>query len=129
MMKTKVWERHLGKVVVTLFALPEHELDLSWDATGEVRKGIESGKYIVFCAKVVVAYGPLSAETYLGECIYENVKDFVRPTRNEYFRDMVREAISELRAAYARAKEIANTLRQTALEDSHVSCTTTPVRP
>lgn len=96
-------------------ALEEYDLDLSFDEDGSIRKDLDSGRLIAFCAHVAVYYKGLKVgEDYLGNCIYESVDDFMdhricgkqnREWINQgitsrcgsYFSDMIHEAISEAR--------------------------------
>ncbi len=65
----------------------------------DVLKGIDSGRYLWFCAKVaVLCDGREIAAEYLGACCYASAEDF---RRDGYFRDMVREACREARRALA----------------------------
>lgn len=64
------------KVIVD--ALPEDDLDLSWDDTGEIREGLESGRYIAFVARARVLFRGREVGTdYLGSCIYKSFEDFM----------------------------------------------------
>jgi len=59
-------------------AIEEDSLDLSWDDTGETRKGLESGKFIAFVARVRVFFqGKEVGTDYLGNCIYESLEKFM----------------------------------------------------
>lgn len=96
-------------------ALEDNDLDLSWDEDGSVAEGLDSGKYMAFCAHVVVYYkGREVGEDYLGGCIYKSLEDFIDhkecgkqnriyAERGEagrcgsYFSDMIHEAIAEAR--------------------------------
>lgn len=112
---TAIWTFKTANFTVRVTAEPENEtLDLSWDETGEVREGLESGRFVAFCAKAVVEYrGAELAAGYLGACIYESESDFrdhvglaMRSRadgRNygSYFADMVKTVISEAREAMA----------------------------
>jgi hypothetical protein len=105
-----IWEFETARFRVTMTAEEEHDIDLSWDDTGEIAAGIESGKYDVFCAKCTVCLdGREIAADYLGNCIYDGYDSFrdhvgiAAKSRADgrnygsYFSDMVREAISEAR--------------------------------
>jgi hypothetical protein len=59
-------------------AIEEDDLDLSWDETGETRKGLESGRFIAFVARVRVFFrGNEVGTDYLGNCIYKSFDDFM----------------------------------------------------
>jgi hypothetical protein len=107
-MSYEIWKFETARFTVVMTAEPEHDLDLSWDDTGEVAKGIESGKFDVFCAKCAVLLdGREIAADYLGQCIYETPETFrdhigigCRLCRKDgknygsYFSDMVRQSVS-----------------------------------
>ena len=79
-------------------ALPEWDIDLSWDETGETIRDIENYTLTVFCAKVsVLLDGREIATNYLGQCIYRSIEEFITEYRNDYFKDMVLETIQEAR--------------------------------
>jgi hypothetical protein len=106
--------------VVIVDAIEEDQLDLSFDDTGEVRAGLESGKFIAFCARArVYLNGAELASDYLGGCIYESLdafmdhKDCGRQNREyaskgergrcgSYFHDMIRTVCKEARAEKAK---------------------------
>jgi len=62
---------------VVVDAIEEFDLDLSWDETGETRKGLEDGSLIGFCARARVFLRGLEvASDYLGGCIYKDLDAF-----------------------------------------------------
>ena len=64
---------------VVVEALPEDDLDLSWDDTGKTAERLDAGDLIAFVAHAYVEYMPTGAilgEDYLGNCIYKNFEDF-----------------------------------------------------
>lgn len=105
-------------------ALPENDLDLSWDDTGEVRQGLESGKFIAFVARVrVLFHGQELGTAYLGNCIYESLDAFMDHREcgkqnaeyerkgesgrcGSYFHDMIREACHEARKELAKLQSV-----------------------
>ncbi len=95
-------ERKIGRVTVRVEALEEDSPDLSFDDTGEVTRDIEAGKYMLFCARVRVSFGPYTAIDYLGNCIYRDLEDFI--ACGDYYRSMVSEAIADLRRTIQTAK-------------------------
>lgn len=118
-MYEKIWEFKTARFSVSFEAGPEYDLDLSWDETGEIREGLESGRYVAFMAKVAVYLDGLEiAQDYLGGCIYENAEQFrdhlgIRPASRKagaiigsYFSDMVRQAIKEAREFMASAPQL-----------------------
>lgn len=110
--------------IVRCSAEEEQDLDLSWDEDGSIRKGIDSGKFIVFCAHVEVIHRPTGAtlgDDYLGQCIYRSFDDFMdhracgKQNRKwakqgkdqrcgSYFADMISEAIAEARKQYPKTQ-------------------------
>lgn len=103
---------------VVMEALPENDLDLSFDDTGEVAEKLDSGEYIAFVAHAYVLgpNGEKLAEDYLGGCIYESLEAFMdhrecgRQNREReasgetgrcgsYFTDMIHTVCQEARAA------------------------------
>lgn len=105
-------------------AIEEGDVDLSWDDTGDVRAGLESGEFIVFIARVrVYCDGEEIAADYLGGCIYRDFDAFMdhkecgrqnkeHAAKGEsgrcgsYFHDMIREACSEARKALRKMQSI-----------------------
>lgn len=64
------------KVIVD--ALPEEDLDLSFDETGETAAKLDSGDYVAFVARArVLFHGAELASDYLGNCIYESLEAFM----------------------------------------------------
>ena len=115
-------EFHTANYTVRISAEEEFDSDLSWDDTGRVRKQLECGDLIEFCAHVEVihkATGAVLGEDYLGSCIYKSFEDFMdhracgRQNRKwakqgkegrcgSYFAQMIGEAIAEARKAYSK---------------------------
>ena len=114
-------EFHTPNYIVRVTAEEEFDIDLSFDDTGRVRKQIENGDLIVFCAHVEVIHRPSGAvlgEDYLGGCIYKSFEDFMDHRKcgkqnrkwtkqgkegccGSYFSDMIGEAIAEARKNYS----------------------------
>lgn len=108
---------------VIVEAQEEHDVDLSFDETGEVTEKIESGEFVVFCAAVrVLCRGNEVATEYLGNCIYESPRKFmdhigirhyspnpgVIPAGGcgSYFSDMIRAACGEARKELAKLQTV-----------------------
>ena len=109
---------------VRVTAEEENDLDLSFDDTGEIREGLESGKFVAFCAKAAVYFrGNEIATDYLGNCIYESPESFMdhrecgKQNREyarqgkdgscgSYFAGMIRTAIAEARKEIAKFKTV-----------------------
>lgn len=85
---------------VVVNALPDPDLDLSWDDDGSVSAAVEAGDSVAFMAQVQVI-GPFSdvvATSYLGGCVYGSFREF---RSCPYCRDMIREAVAEARETLA----------------------------
>lgn len=110
---------------VVMEALPEHDLDLSFDDTGEVATKLDSGEFVAFCAHAYVKgpNGETLADDYLGNCIYEDFDSFMdhrecgRANREyeakgesgrcgSYFTDMIHNVCSEARLAMAKLASV-----------------------
>ncbi len=122
-MTEAIWTFKTRNFTLRLDALPEDDLDLSWDDDGAVARGLETGRFVAFCARTQAfdAEGRLLAADYLGNCIYECLEEFgsahrdadplnrnssiMRAARGQntvichYFPDMVRGICREARAA------------------------------
>lgn len=62
---------------VVLLTEEESDVDLSFDEDGSIRKGLENGSLVVFCAHAVVyCNGEEVGEDYLGNCIYKSIDEF-----------------------------------------------------
>jgi hypothetical protein len=121
-MSELIWSFETPNFTVRVDALPEEDWDLSWDETGEARAGLETGRYVGFCARarVLDAEGNVLACDHLGNCIYLSLGEFasghrdrdplnrncslMRQARGQnvvichYFPDMVRIVCAEARA-------------------------------
>lgn len=98
-------EFHTPHFTVRIDALPDDDLDLSWDDDGSVREGLESGRYIAFMARArVFLDGAEIACDYLGGCIYESLQDFCQP--RGYFIDMVRNVCHQARESVRRMQSV-----------------------
>ena len=89
---------------VRVDAMEENYPDLSFDETGETAEMIERGDWLCFAVRASVSFNGMElAEDYLGNCIYENTRDFRdhfgmrQNSHDSYFSDMIREVISEAR--------------------------------
>lgn len=110
---------------VIVDAIDEDYPDLSWDETGETQDKIESGEYILFCARARVIHVDLGeiGSDYLGNCVYESLESFedhrecaaytreLRKSGNNavcgsYFADMVAESIRQARETLRNAHNI-----------------------
>ncbi len=108
----EIWRFETARCAVIFDAMPENDLDLSWDDDGSVAEGLASGLYCAFVARVrVLVDGNEAGVSYLGQCIYENPSEFIdhrgiaaTPGCGSYFSDMVREAIAEARKTAARPR-------------------------
>jgi hypothetical protein len=89
---------------VRVDAMEENFPDLSFDETGETAEMIERGDWLCFAVRASVSCNGMEiAEDYLGNCIYENTRDFRdhfgmrRNSHGSYFSDMIRGVVSEAR--------------------------------
>jgi hypothetical protein len=84
---------------VKVEALPEYDPDLSFDESGETAEMIERGDWLCFAVRASLSFRDSDiAEDYLGNCIYENFRDFrdnIGSKDGSYFSDMVRQVIKE----------------------------------
>jgi len=88
---------------VKVEALPEYNPDLSFDESGETAEMIESGGWLCFSVRASLSFRDSDiAEDYLGNCIYENFRDFrdnigiaKHKGCGSYFSNMVRQVIKE----------------------------------
>lgn len=70
---------------------------------GEVLQGIRDGKYVWFQVKISAWKAGVELGTsYLGGCCYESEGEFIQD--NDYWCDMVNEAIAEARATIEELK-------------------------
>jgi len=96
-------------------ALPEDDLDLSWDGDGSMREELNNGNLIAFCAHAQVIFdGEEIADDYLGQCIYKSIEEFRdhigikinHPQCGSYFADMIREVCKDARKHLLKAKQV-----------------------
>jgi hypothetical protein len=107
------WEFKTDRFRVVFESMPEYDLDLSWDDTGQVEADIVCGHLIAFVARVAVYLdGECVGEDYLGQCIYETPEDFMdhrgmnKKGHGSYFSDMVSIAIANAREYIKNKKPI-----------------------
>lgn len=111
------------KVIVD--AIEENNPDISFDDTSETADNLDSGKWVIFCARARVIHKPTGLELgsdYLGNCIYASIEAFedhrecakqnaeyerkgIAGRCGSYFADMVHQSISEARETLATMKE------------------------
>lgn len=117
---SNIWRFETAQFVVTVDAIEEYDIDLSWDEDGEVARRLNSGELEMFAvrARCVHKGTGMEAEDYLGGCIYETPDAFRdhmacgrerRETgRNvgSSFSDMVRSVVAEMRANVAKARSV-----------------------
>lgn len=106
-----IWTFRTRNFTVTLACEPEQDMDLPWDDDGEAAEKIESGEWecLLYRVRVIGPNGETLGEAFLGDSIHADRDDF---RGDGYFRDMVREAISEARKSLAVTRAIP--LRQAA---------------
>lgn len=93
---------------IVLSTTPE-DMPPDWDETEEQRaetlRKIEDGTWLYFIARVEACKEGIALGTsYLGGCCYENMQQFLKES-DDYYQDMVHEAIEEARARINRFKE------------------------
>ena len=70
---------HTENFRVVVEALPEDDLDLSFDDSGDIARKLDNGDLIAFVAHAYVEHkdtGTILGEDYLGGCIYKDFDDF-----------------------------------------------------
>jgi hypothetical protein len=99
-----MWSFETDNFRVSWEIFEPYDLDLSWDETGEIREGIDSGLYQAFDSQVTVyLHGAEIGADHLGESIYENPEDFRdhfgmnKIGHGSYFSDMVKTSIGYAR--------------------------------
>lgn len=115
---------HTKQFRVVVDAVEEDDLDLSFDATGEVLEKLESGEYVAFCARArIFLAGSELASDYLGGCIYRSLEEFANHREcgkqnreyaakgdngrcGSYFSDMVHTVITEARKEIKRLQAV-----------------------
>ena len=113
-----------GRFTVSVDAMEEDCPDFTFDETGEVAEKVESGEYVIFCARArVLLDGNEIASDYLGNCIYGSFAEFedhrecgaqTRKLRESgskaivgsYFADMVRNVCREARQEVKRLQSV-----------------------
>ena len=104
-----LWTFKTARFTVTLACSPEECGDVYW-ADKETLEKLDNGTYVNVCFRVQVKLdGDVIGEDYLGNGVYEDVRDFYcehRGTRGSYFTDMVTEAIREARAFLDKAPAV-----------------------
>ena len=97
-----LWRFETARVAVTLDCADESDPDTSW-ADADTLEKLADGIYVNVCFRVrVLLDGNELGANYIGNSVYENVRDFAREhygcrSKGHYFPDMVRQAISEAR--------------------------------
>ncbi len=113
-----------AQFTVIVDALEDYDPDLSWDDTGEVRAGLESGKFTCFTVRARVIHKTLGevAADYLGGCIHETLEAFMDHKEcaaqnrengagragscGSYFADMIANVCADARKAIKAAQGI-----------------------
>lgn len=96
-MAQTIWTFNTKSFTYKFNILPDYDVDLSFDDSGEVRDKINKGLLECFIANIQILFkdtNKLLAEDYLGGCIYENPLDFIDHRGNKgkygsYFKDMI----------------------------------------
>lgn len=121
-------EFRTARFVIRVEALPDDDLDLSWDGDGSTAEALNNGELIAFCAHATVFVdGHEVADDYLGGCIYKSLDDFMdhravgaqnrklaaqgsKARCGSYFRDMIRTVCADARKRVAELASV--TVRQ-----------------
>jgi hypothetical protein len=112
---SNIYTFRTAQFLLTVDAFVDPDLDTSWDETGDVIEGLDSGRYVSFMVRTRLVHGDsgLEAEDWLGNCIYESPAAFMdhrgikkHPGCGSYFSDMVRTVCDEMRATLARTQTI-----------------------
>jgi hypothetical protein len=107
-----MWTFHTPNFSVSWQITPDDDCDLSWDETGETTEKVNDGTYQCFLSRIVVYFKGLDVgNSYLGGSIYENPAEFrdhigTKGKYGSYFRDMVREAITEARRTVGKMQSV-----------------------
>lgn len=109
-----LWNFETKRFAVRVDWTYDYDTDLSFDDTGEVRAGLESGKFVSFQVRATVSLdGHKISRDYLGGCIYESPAEFrdhiglAAKARADghnygsYFADMVRTVVKDARKTLA----------------------------
>lgn len=101
-----MWTFRTARFEIQWRIYPCHDLDLSWDDTGETRENLESGFWRAFDSEMVLLLdGEEIASDWLCDSVYENPSDsrdhigMKNRFHGSYFSDMVREVCREGRKA------------------------------
>jgi hypothetical protein len=100
-----IWEFSTVQFTVKCEALPDDDLDLSFDDDGSVTDALQRGTLEAFAVHVSCTHNAtgVSGDDHLGGCIYKDIYEFRQPG---YFFDMVRSAIAECRKNIATVKAV-----------------------
>ncbi len=99
-------------------AVEETNPDFSFDDSDETLNGIENGELTCFAVRASVSFrGSVVGTDYLGNCIYQNFRDFrdhlgIKKHANcgSYFADMIRESIREARKTLSEMPKLRQTI-------------------
>jgi hypothetical protein len=104
---SNIWTFKTANFTISVDAMEDYDIDLSFDKTGEILEQLEAGQLAGFAVRVTVRdniTGEELASDYLGGCIYESHESFMnhrgikkQPNAGSYFSDMVRTVCSEAR--------------------------------
>jgi hypothetical protein len=101
---TEIWKFETAHCAVVFCVTPEEDDPAGHFEDDAIVAAIRSGDLAWFTARVTVEkHGIEIGADYLGGCAYDSPEDFCTgENRGGYFRDMVREAVSDARANLAR---------------------------
>ena len=108
-----------GRFTVSVRALEEPDLDLSFDDDGSISKALDAGTLQAFCVEAVCTLDGIElAADHLGNCIYKRPREFMdhvgiiahnRATGHNcgsYFSDMVRNVVRGARIKLAELQTV-----------------------
>lgn len=112
-----IYTFHTRNFTIRVDAMEEIDPDFSFDA-GETHDKIERGELVCFAVRASVSFrGSDIGNDYLGNCIYQNFRDFrdhlgikKHANRGSCFSDMIRESIREARKTLSEMPTLRKTI-------------------
>lgn len=110
---TTLWKFETKNFIYKFNALPDYDVDMSFDEDGTIQDDINNGLLECFMAHITVRLKQgniLLAEDYLGGCIYKNPLEFIDHRGNKgkygsYFRDMIKSVTNDARKEFKEYKK------------------------
>lgn len=102
-----IWSFKTARFRITCDVTPEDSDPADHFFFEENVKAIRSGALDWFIVRMCVTLdGYEIAADYLGGCAYKSAHDFAHKCRNDYFRDMVRDAVQQARRTLTNAPKL-----------------------